>query len=266
MRTDSIFYKIFETLPDTLFALIGESTELAKDYEFKSIEVKELAFRIDGVFISEQPNHPIYFVEVQFQKDPSFYWRFFCEIFIYLRQYQPSQDWQAVIIFAKRSIEPDFPNQYRGLLPQLHRVYLDELTIDPNQAIGVNIAELVIANEDVAIETAKTLIAQTRQQIDDSGFQQIVLDLVKSVLVYKLGKDKEQELRIMFTKEDMKKAWLVQEFMEEAKLEGKAEGKAEGLEEAVRWVAVNMLKIGISPEQVAVATGLTLEQVQKLLK
>lgn len=48
MRTDSIFYKIFETLPDTLFALIGESTDLAKDYEFKSIEVKELAFRIDG--------------------------------------------------------------------------------------------------------------------------------------------------------------------------------------------------------------------------
>jgi predicted transposase/invertase (TIGR01784 family) len=179
-----------------------------------------------------------------------------------LRQYQPIQDWQAVIVFAKRSVEPDFPNQYRGLLPQLHRVYLDELSIDPNQAIGINIAELVIANEDVAIETAKALIAQTRQQIDDSGFQQVVLDLVKAVLVYKLGKDKEQELRIMFTKEDMRKAWLVQEFMQEAK----AEGKAEGLQEAVRWVAVNLLKIGISPQQVAVATGLTVEQVQKLLK
>ncbi len=69
----------------------------------------------------------------------------------------------------------------------------------------------------------------------------------------------------MFTKEDMKKAWLVQEFMEEAKLEGKAEGKAEGVQEAVRWVAVNMLKMGISLEQVAAATGLTVEQVQKLL-
>jgi len=125
---------------------------------------------------------------------------------------------------------------------------------------------LVIANEDVAIEAGKFLIAQTRQQIDDSGFQQIVLDLVKAVLVYKLGKDKEQELKIMFTKEEMKKAWLVQEFMEEAKLEGKAEGKAEGVQEAVRWVAVNMLKMGISLEQVAAATGLTVEQVQKLLK
>jgi len=120
----------------------------------------------------------------------------------------------------------------------------------------------VIANKDLAIAMAKALITQTREQMDDSGFQQIVLDLVKAVLVYKLGKEKEQELRVMFTKEEMKKAWLVQEFMEEAKLEG----KAEGLQEAVRWVATNMLKIGISPEQVSVATGLTLEQVQSLAK
>ena len=96
-----------------------------------------------------------------------------------------------MIIFANRSIEPDFPRQYRGLLPQLHRVYLDELSIDPSQAISVNIAELVTSNEDVAIETAKALIAQTRRQIDYLGFQQIVLDLVKVVLVYKLGKDRE---------------------------------------------------------------------------
>jgi predicted transposase YdaD len=63
-------------------------------------------------------------------------------------------------------------------MPQLHRVYLDELSIDPTQAIGaigVNIAELVIANEDVAIETAKVLIAQTRQQIDDLGFQEMAI-------------------------------------------------------------------------------------------
>ena len=70
----------------------------------------------------------------------------------------------------------------------------------------------------------------------------------------------------MFTKEDMKKAWLVQEFIEEAKLEGKLKGRLRGLQEAVRWVATNLLKIGISPQQVSVATGLTVEQVQKLLK
>jgi len=34
-------------------------------------------------------------------------------------------------------------------------------------------------------------------------------------------------------------------------------GNAEGLQAAVRWAATNMLRIGISPEQVVVAIGLT---------
>jgi predicted transposase/invertase (TIGR01784 family) len=254
MRTDSIFYKIFQTLPDTLFALIGEPTELAKVYEFKSVEIKELAFRIDGVFVSQQTEYPIYFLEVQFQKDNSFYWRFFCEIFIYLRQYQPEQDWQAVVIFPSRIVEPEFPKQFRALLPHLHRIYLDELPITPNQVIGINIAELVISGTDIAIATAKTLITQTRQQVNNLGLQEIVLDLIKAILVYKLGKDKDLELKAMFTKDDMRKAWLVQEFMAEAKVE------------ALQEVAVNLLKIGISAEQVSVATGLSVAQLESLEK
>jgi predicted transposase/invertase (TIGR01784 family) len=268
MRTDSIFYKIFQTLPETLFAFIGERLELAKEYEFKAIEVKELAFRIDGVFISEKLENPIYFLEVQFQKDPSFYWRFFGEIFMYFKQYQPVQDWQAVVIFPKRSIEPDFPRQLRGLLPHLHRIYLDELTIDPNNAIGINIAELVIIQENKAIELAKQLITQTRTQSNDSVFQTLVLELIKAVLIYKLGKDKEKELKTMFTREDLRNSWLVQEFAEEAKAQGKQEGLEEGEQkgkaEGVRQVATNLLKIGISAEQVSIATGLTISEIQQL--
>jgi len=61
--------------------------------------------------------------------------------------------------FAKRSIEPDFPHQYRGLLPQLHRVYLDELSVDPQQAIGVasNTLKIGISPEQVALATGLTL-------------------------------------------------------------------------------------------------------------
>jgi len=272
MRTDSIFYKIFQTLPETLFAFIGESVELAKEYEFKSIELKELSFRIDGVFISENPENLIYFLEVQFQKDTSFYWRFFNEIFTYFKQYQPTQDWEAVVIFAKRSIEPDFPLPIRRLLPHLRRIYLDELSIDPHNAIGINIAELVIIQENETIEAAKQLITQTRSQFADSTFQAIVLELIKTILVYKLGKDKEQELKTMFTKEELRNTWLVQEFAEEAKQEGLQQGLQEGLQqglqeglqEGIRQVAANLLQLGISVEQVSVATGLTITQIQNL--
>jgi len=63
--------RLFQTLPGVLFELIGEPTEKATGYTFTSVKVKELSKTIDGVFIPEDKNQPIYFVEVQFQKDDS---------------------------------------------------------------------------------------------------------------------------------------------------------------------------------------------------
>ncbi|MDB9308312.1 DUF2887 domain-containing protein, partial [Aphanizomenon sp. CS-733/32] len=89
----------FHTL---LFEILGEPTENAKDYQFTSVEVKEKAFRFDGIFIADSPEKPIYFVEVQFQLKPDFYWELIAEINIYLNQFKPVQDWQGVALFAKR--------------------------------------------------------------------------------------------------------------------------------------------------------------------
>lgn len=74
MRTDTIFYQLFQTLPDLLFELIGESPSVANSYQFSSKEVKELAFRFDGVYLppAKDLNKFIYFVEVQFQKKKIF--------------------------------------------------------------------------------------------------------------------------------------------------------------------------------------------------
>jgi predicted transposase/invertase (TIGR01784 family) len=86
MKTDSIFYRIFQSYPAALFELLGQPNKTAQDYEFCSVEVKQLAFRIDGVFTSNSPDIPTYFVEVQFQEDLRFYNRTITEIFLYLSQ------------------------------------------------------------------------------------------------------------------------------------------------------------------------------------
>ncbi|UXE63480.1 MAG: Rpn family recombination-promoting nuclease/putative transposase [Woronichinia naegeliana WA131] len=85
MKTDKIFYTLFQVFPELLFELIGSDSNFAHNYQFKSIEVKELSFRLDGVFLPDEnyPEYPLYFVEVQFQLDPDFYWRFFTEIILY---------------------------------------------------------------------------------------------------------------------------------------------------------------------------------------
>ncbi len=86
VKTDSIFYRLFQTFPESFFDLLNLPPETVNHYQFSSLEVKQLAFRLDGVFIPDNLNDPIYFVEVQFQKDERFYSRFFSEIFLYFHQ------------------------------------------------------------------------------------------------------------------------------------------------------------------------------------
>ena len=85
MKTDTIFYTLLQNLPSVLFELLEQSPTDALHYEFSSVEIKELARSIDGLFLPkpEYPQDPIYFVEVQFQRDDDLYWRLITEAFLY---------------------------------------------------------------------------------------------------------------------------------------------------------------------------------------
>lgn len=89
MKTDTLFYQLFQDFPSIFFELIGEPTTDISSYQFTAPEVKQRAFRFDGLFLpsAESPELPIYFVEVQFQKKPKFYSRLFAEVFLYFYQY-----------------------------------------------------------------------------------------------------------------------------------------------------------------------------------
>ncbi len=64
MRTDTIFYQLFLTFHSLLFELLGEPIENAQNHQFTSREIKEKAFRFDGIFLPEGEDKPIYFVLV----------------------------------------------------------------------------------------------------------------------------------------------------------------------------------------------------------
>ncbi len=103
MKTDTIFYTLLQNLPSVLFELLEQSPTQALHYEFSSVEIKELSRRIDGLFLPkpEFPQEPIYFVEVQYQRDDDLYWRLITEAFVYLNQYRPEKPWQAVVSVSK---------------------------------------------------------------------------------------------------------------------------------------------------------------------
>jgi predicted transposase/invertase (TIGR01784 family) len=113
VKTDSIFYRLFETFPESFFDLLNLPPETVNHYQFSSLEVKQLAFRLDGVFLPDNLNEPIYFVEVQFQKDERFYSRFFSEIFLYFHQSESNNNWQGVIIYPHPGIENSPKSRYQ---------------------------------------------------------------------------------------------------------------------------------------------------------
>jgi predicted transposase/invertase (TIGR01784 family) len=222
MRTDTIFYKLFLTFHSLLFELIGQPVENANIYQFTSAEVKEKAFRFDGIFLPNEADKPIYFVEVQCQNKPEFYWELIAEINIYLNQYKPVQDWQAVAIFAKRSLEPDTLTGYQQELMangRVIRIYLDELS---SGSIAISLIELIVGQEKRASELAAEIMQRTRTEIADATVRQSIIELLETVLVSKFSKLSRQEIEAMFQLSDIKQTRVYQEARQEGRQEGEA--------------------------------------------
>jgi predicted transposase/invertase (TIGR01784 family) len=228
MHTDTIFYQIFLTFHTLLFEILGEPTENARDYKFTSVEVKEKAFRFDGIFMADSVEKPIYFVEVQFQPKPDFYWELIAEINIYLNQFKPVQDWQGVALFAKRSLDVGELTAYQQELinsGRIKRIYLDEL---PPGSIGMGLIELIVSQEARAPELVKTLLDRTKTEVENDREKQGIIELLETVLLSKFSQLSRQEIEAMFLVSDIKQTRVYQEAKQEGREEGREEGKQNG--------------------------------------
>jgi hypothetical protein len=61
LKTDSLFYRLFQTRPQLLFDLLG-AVSAASAYQFQSVELKRTAFRLDGLFTPPMAA-PLFFSE-----------------------------------------------------------------------------------------------------------------------------------------------------------------------------------------------------------
>ncbi len=255
MRRDSIFYKLFKQFPGLLFELVDEPPPEAQNYQFESVEVKETAFRIDGVFLppANAVSKTVFFAEVQFQKDEDLYHHFFSELFLFLYRHSIRyDDWFGVIIFGSRSLEPSNSTIHRALLEsgQIRRVYLDELGDLREQPLGLGLMLLTnVTSETEAVEGARFLLEQARQQSE-----QAIIDLVTTIIVYKFSNLSREEIAAMLGLN-----------LEEPRaiLEAKEEGKVEG-ERTIVLRLLNRRVGNISNALLSQIQGLSVEQLEAL--
>lgn len=234
---------------------MGLPPETADGYQFISAEIKERAFRFDGIFFPDSTDKLIWFVEVQFQKVDDFYRQFITEIMLYLNQYAPTQDWRAVAVFPNRQTEPQKSIHYQELFDsdRVRVVYLNELEqVSPY----VGLVKLIIAPEDRVIEPAKELVTKHREVRG-------LLEFVETILAYKLKNLSREEISAMFTLGDLKQTRVYQDAYREALQKGRQEGRQEG--EVRTIVRLLSRKFGnLSPQLANRVSSLSVEQLDDL--
>ena len=266
MKTDSFINRFFREYPGAFFTLIGEDERKAKKYKFTSIEVKEQAFRFDGVFLPKTKDDHIYFVEAQFSKEFDFYPRFLGEGFVYLRQYQPPNNWRAVVIFPNESADPGIHPHYQEFFEsgRLRRIYLNRLPKEHLEKFPLNLFQIILNSEQDALATAKKIIWQLPRQVPNPKEQNTIVDLLINLLITKLPKLSFEEIRKMITPllTDIKKSRAYRDIAEEVAQELTpkiAQNKA-------REIAKSLLLNNMNLEFIAKVTGLSKKEVRALSK
>ncbi|BAI91092.1 Rpn family recombination-promoting nuclease/putative transposase [Limnospira platensis] len=268
MKTDSIFYRIFQQYPRSFFELLNLPPTEADQYQFTNLEVKQLAFRLDGLFFpsTDNPNQPFYLTEVQFQPDDDLYYRIFAELFLYLRQYQPPYPWRVVVIYPNRNTEREKSQHFSQILNSeaVTRIYLDEL--EGENGLGVGIIKLVVASESVAIASAQQLIEQAQQILPPAPLRRDIIDLIETIVVYKLPQASREEIARMLGLTDLKQTRFYQEAFTEGLQEGLQEGRQEGREEITRNIVLRLNNLGYASEAIAEILGLPVDEVLPILE
>jgi predicted transposase/invertase (TIGR01784 family) len=250
MKTDTLFYRLFQDRPALVFELAGLPTSEAAGFALRAEEIKQTAFRLDGLLIAEaapEAAHPPVFLEIQFQPDADFYGRWFAELFLYIYLRKLTGEWRAVVVFPSRASDPVEQADdatlaaFRPLLrsPWVHRIHLEEdLPPSGEASTGLELIRLILANREQAADLARALVQNAPQ-----SERRWVLDWVETILVYKLPQLNREEIRMILELQDvdLKQSRFYQEVFAEGQEDGLDKGREEGWKEGRKAEAVALV-------------------------
>jgi predicted transposase/invertase (TIGR01784 family) len=228
MKTDSLFYRLFQAQPTLAFELAGLAVPEPSRYAFIAQEIKQTAFRLGGIAEppADRPDAPRGYVEVQFQPDENFYPRFLGEILMHLGQYPSPHPWRALVAYPSAGVERLSQTTTPFLdLPNLRRVYLDQLPLLDSANPKLWLVALIVAEAaDIAPIVRKIQTHHASQPADGIDWP----DLLETLLVYKLPKFTREEIQNMLNLNDvsLKETRFYQDVFAEGRQEGRLEGEA----------------------------------------
>ena len=235
------------------------------DYHFGSEEIKQTAFRIDGIFkpIAGEPEQPIIFAEVQYQPDADFYGRFISEIALYLRLHKPGRRWLAFVIYPARSTEKPAGIEFEPFmgLPQLHRIYLEDYQDRKGLSPTLELIRLIASGKSQTMDLARELVKRR------DGMDQDDLDFIETILVYKLPNLSRKEIIAMLALNDieLKQTRFYQEIAQEEGEKGRQEGRQQESQRLVGRMLRHRFGVSAEVQQAEQKlSALSVEQLEDL--
>ena len=208
----------------------------------------------------DDPEQPIIFVEVQYQVDNDFYGRLFSELTLYLYLKKPNRNWLILLIYPNRTIEKKASIEFLPFLnlPQIHRIYLEDYQDRTDLSPSLEFIRLIVSDKQQTISRAKDL-AERLDKIDVDG-----LDLIETILVYKLPHLSREEIKQMLSVYEVKlqDTRFFQEISAEERKVGEIIGKQE---ECIKLVSrLLKRKFGVQPELETILQNFPTYPLEKL--
>lgn len=224
MRTDALFYELFQTAPQTFFELL-RITPLC-DYRFESITVKASEKRIDGVIEPVDAEQPVYFLEVQALLDETIYWRTLREVATYFEQRPARHDnWQAVVLWLNKADDPGLrtlkPLSYKPASRLVSADLIKLLKQLPETALVLNVLRPLLAKSEREVRKhVVQWVEQIRQTPNlDPQTEEKLVAILSQLIEQKFRGLSYKELAAMLRLTPLRETASVQEVLKEDRVD-----------------------------------------------
>jgi predicted transposase/invertase (TIGR01784 family) len=106
---------------------------------------------------------------------------------------------------------------------------------------------------------------RARQETADESLQANLVELIETVIVYKLPRLSREEIQAMLQVNDLRETKVYQEAKQEGWQEGRQEGRQEGIVEERRRAIARLAARDLPVQQIADLLGLAIDEVRSEL-
>jgi len=270
LNTDRWYYRVFQSAPDLIRALLPGSAAAANAlsldpadpgdrlYRFAALEIKELSHRLDGVLWPREstgcgetgsPELPVVLLEVQMHPDPGFHHRLAAQTYRFLQQQPQVEHWAVLVITPHNRLNLG-PTQALRLFLEQQVVWLnlEALSQEPNLDPLLNLLTLPVRPESELAASSQQILA-SRPDLDK---------VVLAMLMQRLPELSNEEIMVIagIPIEELRHTRAAQDWLAAGRQEGEALGEAK--------VTLRLLNRRCGPLSDAITAQIQALQIDKL--